>query len=765
MIDDSVPPAVAAALAAELAALAPDARRVLDAAAVAGDPFEPEPGRGRGGAGRAGGAARARRAARSERWFAPRLLRAGSRSATPSCATPSISRLRPAGGSARTPAQPTRWSAAAPGRSSAPTTSSTPPDPATRRRSRCSPRRRPSCRPPRRAIAARFHAAALRLLPDRRQSERAPARSGRSPTLRPPRAIRPAPAQTLLDALQTAGPASGWRSRSRWPTRSGGSAATRTPGAGCRSRSVELPAEPSPDRIRLRLALGLTALLACDLREAQAQASDARDDARAIGDPVFELAALAGGALATASAAQGPDAARRLEESRRRARAAHAAAARDAPAGVLDARPGAPRARAVRRRRSRDLRRGAAIAEQTGRERVLLVLTIESVATLMELGRLAEATAAAEEGVERARLAGNPRMLLWAQSALASARLAAGDVAAALRHGEQAAAAGTRPDFHAAGQPGWCLGAALTAAGNPERAVPRDARRVRRSRAGARPARRSAGRGGRSRRGAARAGRRRRRRGRARPGRGRRGAGRHRRGDRRDGHRPRRRPARPRAPARGRRRRGRRARGRGRRAARSRPGRCSPRAGRSPPPATARAAVQALVGGRVRARRLRRAAPAGRGRPRAAAARPPRPAPCARTPAAARSPRASARSPSSSPPGARTARSPSSSCSAPARSRRTCATSTPSSGSARGSSWRGARSRPAPGAGETAADEGGDAPSRPPAGTTESTCVWFPRRTRLRIAVAGSTPPPSMLPLKFRPAGERRTSCRARPAS
>ena len=41
-VDESVPPAVAAALAAELAGLAPIARRVLDAAAVAGDPFEPE---------------------------------------------------------------------------------------------------------------------------------------------------------------------------------------------------------------------------------------------------------------------------------------------------------------------------------------------------------------------------------------------------------------------------------------------------------------------------------------------------------------------------------------------------------------------------------------------------------------------------------------------------------------------------------------------------------------------------------------------------
>jgi predicted ATPase len=40
-VEESVPPAVAAALAAELSALAPDARRVLEGAAVAGDPFEP----------------------------------------------------------------------------------------------------------------------------------------------------------------------------------------------------------------------------------------------------------------------------------------------------------------------------------------------------------------------------------------------------------------------------------------------------------------------------------------------------------------------------------------------------------------------------------------------------------------------------------------------------------------------------------------------------------------------------------------------------
>ena len=72
-----------------------------------------------------------------------------------------------------------------------------------------------------------------------------------------------------------------------------------------------LPAAPSPDRIRLRLALALTALMGMDPAEAVGQASDAADDARAIGDPVFEAAALAGGALAAVEAAAARTAPRR----------------------------------------------------------------------------------------------------------------------------------------------------------------------------------------------------------------------------------------------------------------------------------------------------------------------------------------------------------------------------------------------------------------------------------------------------------------------
>ena len=279
---------------------------------------------------------------------------------------------------------------------------------------------------------------------------------------------------------------------------------------------AELPAQPSADRIRLRLALALTALFDCDLHEAQAQASDARDDARALGDPVFELAALACGALARVTAAERPAAAGALDESA----AALERLTREQLATRLPALWMHARARHALGRFDAalaDCERGTAIAAETGRERVLLVLTIESVATLLELGRLAEATTMAEEGIELARLSGQPRMLLWARSTLASARLLTGDVAGALAHAGEAAETGALADFHAAGQPGWCLGAALVAAGNPERAVTALAGGLRRPGAERRAAGGPPAGGSRSRRGAAGGRRRRRRRGDARP--------------------------------------------------------------------------------------------------------------------------------------------------------------------------------------------------------------------------------------------------------
>jgi ATP/maltotriose-dependent transcriptional regulator MalT len=468
--DGSVPQAVAAALAGELADLTVDARRALDGASVAGDPFE---------LGLAAEIAELSEAAALhaiDELLACGLVRpAGAprrfafrhpvvRHAV-YAATPGGWRLgahaRAADALERRGAGPAQRAhhvehAARPGDAAAAALLNAAAD---ELRSRAP------------ATAARFYAAALRLLTDRPEDRQRRA-AVRSRLADAQAAVGDALAarQTLNDALNVAEPGERMAltvalANQEWWLGGHEEARRRLQVA-----LAELPAQPSPDRIRLRLALALTAMTGCDLRDAKGHASDAREDARAIDDPVFELAALAGGALASASDADGPEAVDRVEES--------AAALERLTAAQLATRlPALWMHGRARRYLGRfdaalaDLERGSAIATQTGRERVLLVLTVESVPTLVALGRLADASGAGEEAVELARLSGNPRMLLWALSALAASRLAAGDVAAALRHAGEAEALGTQPDFHATGQPGWCLGAALTAAGNAERAV------------------------------------------------------------------------------------------------------------------------------------------------------------------------------------------------------------------------------------------------------------------------------------------------------
>ena len=231
-----------------------------------------------------------------------------------------------------------------------------------------------------------------------------------------------------------------------------------------------LPAEPSEERVRLHFSLGLNLLHECAFEEARAQASDALADIRVLGDPLLEwagrsLEALCAAAVAdpgTEAARAHADAALRLlgrEELMTRLPALWMAAWVDSRLGrfstALDS-----------------LRQAREMATETGRELILVLVSAESARVLRELGRLTDALAAAEEAVDRARLAGSPQQLLWAQTGLASAHLATGDVAAALRAAEDALELDARRSLHTAGEPGWCLGAALVAAGNPERAVP-----------------------------------------------------------------------------------------------------------------------------------------------------------------------------------------------------------------------------------------------------------------------------------------------------
>ena len=315
------------------------------------------------------------------------------------------------------------------------------------------------------ASAAGFYRAVLRLLPDAAQN----------------RARRARIEGALADAQEAAGDASG--ARETLLNALGRAEGTERLAVTVRIASAEqwlgrndearrrllvalgdLPAQPSADRFRLRMLLGLTELFDCNLAEASAHASDAGFDAHALGDRVNECSALALGAIALVSDAGGTAAREKVEL----AAAALGELTEPQQATRLPALWMVGRARRVLGEFEPALdvlERGAHLAGQTGREAAHLLLTVESVAALVELGRLQEAIAAGQHGLELARLAGAPQ-LLWAQCSLASAQLAAGDVAAALRQAEEAAETETRPDFHASGQPGWCLGAALAAAGN-----------------------------------------------------------------------------------------------------------------------------------------------------------------------------------------------------------------------------------------------------------------------------------------------------------
>jgi DNA-binding CsgD family transcriptional regulator len=468
--DGAVPPAVAAALAGELAALTPAARRLLEGAAVAGDPFEP------GLAAEVAGLSPAAALEALDELLARALVRPGGaprrfafrhpivRHAV-YAATPGGWRL---GAHGRAAAVLARQGAGLAQRAHHVEHAADPGDEEAIALLTAAAAGLQASAP---ASAARFHAAALRLLPEAPEHRARRTRARLALADAQAAAGDPAGARaTLAEALATAGP--GERlpvtialANQEWWLGGHEDARRRLQVA-----LAELPAQPSPDRVRLRLALGLTALLAGDLRAADAETADARDDARAIGDPVFEAAALASGALAQVADAGGADAMQALA-------ASTAALERLTPEELATRLPalwmhgrarrmlGEPEAALA------DLGRGAAAAAATGRERVGLFMAIESVAALVELGRLAEAVAAGRDGAERARLSGNPRMRLWADSALASARLAAGDVAGALTQAQEAQDAGTDADFHALGQPGWCLGAALTAAGEPERAI------------------------------------------------------------------------------------------------------------------------------------------------------------------------------------------------------------------------------------------------------------------------------------------------------
>ena len=127
-----------AAAEVELAALPPATRSLVEGAAVAGDPFDPELAAAAAGQEHVGEAVDELVAADI---IAARPPGAASRSGTRSCAAPSTTPRRPRGGWPRTSASRRSWSGAAPARRRARITSRSTRGRATRRRWRCSSRR------------------------------------------------------------------------------------------------------------------------------------------------------------------------------------------------------------------------------------------------------------------------------------------------------------------------------------------------------------------------------------------------------------------------------------------------------------------------------------------------------------------------------------------------------------------------------------------------------------------------------------------------
>ena len=319
-------------------------------------PLRGRAGRGGGRALRRGGARGARRSAGASRSCARRTRRGASRSATRRAPRGlrrdprrlAAGRARAGGRRAASAAGPARCERAHHVEQAAPAR-------ATRRRSSCWPRPPTSCSRPAPATAARFHAAALRLLPDaaeqrdRRRADRGAARRrpgrGRGPVRRAGDAAR--------GVADGAAPSGGSRSRSALANSEWWLGRTDDARRRLQVALGELPAEPSADRIRLRLALGLVAL-AEPATSPTAQAQVQRRARRRPRDRRPGVRGRGAGARrprACVTTADGPDGAAALEESSAALERLTSEQLATRLPGALDARPRAPRARAVRSRR------------------------------------------------------------------------------------------------------------------------------------------------------------------------------------------------------------------------------------------------------------------------------------------------------------------------------------------------------------------------------------------------------------------------------
>jgi DNA-binding NarL/FixJ family response regulator len=461
-----LPRAVSEAIAGELALLGPRARALLEGAAVAGEPFEPEV------AAAAAGLGEAEALDLLDELLAPGLVRATGVPRRFAFRHPIVRRAvyEGAGGGwrlaahARTAAALARRGAPAGLRAHHVEYAAAPGDAAAvavlEEAARDAAPRAP-------AAAARWCAAALRLLaaddPSRPELlEQLAAAEGAAGRLEESRRV-------LLEALLLAAGDPARHERlaiecaavEHWLGRHDEAR---------RRLTAELARRPAADSAELQLALGFDALYGLDLERSAAATGAALAAAEARGDRL--LAAAAGGLLTLALAAAGRTAA---AEERHAAVAPLVDGLDDAQlAGRLDAAWYLAWAETFLDRYEAALahsRRAIGIARATGQGRLIVPLMVAQVFPLEMLGRLHEAEEAGAAAVEAARLAGNDHDLHWALWEAGLAVYFRGDFARSRALLEESTAIASRFQGNLLweSEPGWALASVLIEDGEPAR--------------------------------------------------------------------------------------------------------------------------------------------------------------------------------------------------------------------------------------------------------------------------------------------------------
>ena len=232
-----------------------------------------------------------------------------------------------------------------------------------------------------------------------------------------------------------------------------------------------LPDQSSPEAVTLMLGLTVNAVWCAAYETMHEWAERAVNAARQLGDTVLAAAGLA--ELALADSMMGD--AERAESNRSEAAALVDALSDDELARHLEAAAWLAGVELYLDRYAEadaHANRALAVARATGQGELLLLLIATLGGVLRQRGKLAEAAELVDGGIEAARLLGNAHALVWTLLSRSEAALRMGNVELALATAQESVHLSQDADsnFHSAEAAG-DLAAALLETGQPERAV------------------------------------------------------------------------------------------------------------------------------------------------------------------------------------------------------------------------------------------------------------------------------------------------------